>query len=356
MCYLAHPFLNLCYYILKRKAESTLRKKYGKLQTKENIIVFPGMVDRLISEGLKQAENFQYDLAVETIRHALTYTDPDEQTLGVYAYSLYEIREFEEARIRCEQLLKMGPTYYFETMELYVTILMELRKFNEVTEMVESLIDEGIVPADKLEKFEQLLKLNARVAKQKSDTVIEDVPHNNQIDASLFQLDTFQSFSEDKQQQLLVELDGEKLTSIEKELVAIVENEFISPITKSFALLLMVNDGLKREVTIEKFGHKAVINLQNLPDSSQSPKVEAILKIAEEELIQNPTKLEMVQDLIIRHSFATYPFEWFSYKEAEVAAAYIDYVGFMLGEEDMKDEKLHDLLVKIEVLFQMRGV
>ena len=333
-----------------------MRKKYGKLQTKENIIVFPGMVDRLISEGLKHAEDFQYDLAVDSIRQALTYIEADEQTLGVFAYSLYEIREFEEARKACENLLKIGPTYYFETMELYVTILMELRQFGEVKEMVESLLEEGVVPPEKVDKFEQLLELNARVANQKDDILVEDVVHNNQIDATLFHLETFSRFPEDQQQQLLVDLDGEELTSIEDELVTIIEDPLISPITKSFALLLMVHKGIERTITIEKLGCEADITPSSLPEPSQSSKVEAVLEIAGEELLQNPTKLEMVNDLIIRHSFATYPFEWFAYDEKEVAEAYIHYVGSMLGEEMMSEGPLHDLLVKIDVLFEMRGL
>ncbi|WP_342543346.1 hypothetical protein MHH33_07125 [Paenisporosarcina sp. FSL H8-0542] len=333
-----------------------MRKKYGKLQKKENIIVFPGMVDRLISEGLKHAEDFQYDLAVDSIRQALTYIEADEQTLGVYAYSLYEIREFTEAKTVCEELLKLGPTYYFETMELYVTILMELRQFGEVKEILESLLEEGVVSEDKIDKFEQLLTLNERVAKQKSDRILEDVPHNNQIDASLFQYETFSRFPEDKQQQLLVELEGEDLTPIENELVTIIEDDLISPITKSFALLLMVHKRIDRNITIEKFGYRTDIIPKELLDPSQTPMVEAVLNMTEDDLIQNPTKLEMVHDLIIRHSFATYPFEWFSFDEQEVAEAYINYVGGMLGEEVTCEGKLYDLLVRIDVLFEMRNM
>ena len=314
------------------------------------------MVDRLISEGLKHAEDFQYDLAVDSIRQALTYREADEQTLGVYAYSLYEIREFKEARIVCEELLKLGPSYYFETMELYITVLMELRQYSEVTKIVNSLFEEGIIPPEKEDKFQQLLTLNERVAKQKGELLVEDVPHNNQIDASLFQYETFSSFPQDKQQQLLVELDGEDLNPIENELATIVEDDAISPITKSFALLLMVHHGVERNLTVEKFGFKAEISPKGLPDPAKSSKVESVLEISGEELIQNPTKLEMVHDLIIRHSFATYPFEWFTYAEQEVSKTYIDYVGSMLGEDVTCDGELYNLIVQIDKQFEMRSM
>lgn len=331
-----------------------MRKKYGKLQTKENIIVFPGMVDRLVSEGLKHAEDFQYDLAVDSIRQSLKYREADEQTLGVYAYALYEIREFEEAKLICKELLKLGPTYYFETMELYVTILMELREFKDMEEMLRVLMKEADIPTDKQEKFEQLLDLSSRLSKQMDDQPLTDISHNNQVDVTLFEINTFMQFLEDKQQQLLVELEGEDLDQVEDELVAIVENHLLSPITKSFSLLLMVHARIDRMMVIEKFGRKLEINPKDLPDPAETLVVQQVLKIVNDELFQNPSKLEMVEDLILRHSFATYPFDWFNHEAIEVAETYSNYVSGMLGEEVEIGGNLYDFLSKIDVLFELR--
>ncbi|MFX3674560.1 MAG: hypothetical protein ACE3JQ_08950 [Paenisporosarcina sp.] len=333
-----------------------MQKKRGKLQTKENIIVFPGMVDRLITEGLKHAEDFQYDLAVDSIRQALTYREADEQTLGVYAYSLYEIREFKEAKLVCEELLKLGPTYYFETIELYVTILIELREFEEMEAMLKVLIEEADIPKDKVEKFEQLLELGSRLIKEKDDLPLPDIPHHDQIDVTLFEINTFMRFSEDKQQQLLVELEGANLKQVENELVAIVENPLLSPITKSFALLLMVHGGVDRNMTIEKFGRISEINPIGFPDPAETPIVQEVLKIVRENLNQNPSKLDMVEDIILRHSFATYPFDWLDYEALEVAQAYTSYVGGMLGEDVSYVGELYDLILKIDVIFELRKI
>ncbi len=331
-----------------------MRKKRGKLQTQENIIVFPGMVDRLIAEGLKHAEAFQYDLAVDSIRQALTYREADEQTLGVYAYSLYEIREFKEAKLICEELLKLGPTYYFETIELYVTILMELREFDEMEQMLKVLIEEEDIPQDKREKFEQLLELGGRLSKQKDNGPLTDAPHHDQIDTSLFELNTYTGFSEDKQQQLLVELEGANLNQIEDELVAIVESSLLSPITKSFAFLLMVHEEIDRIMSIEKFGQTSEVNPMWYPDPAETPVVQQVLNLVKEKLNQNPSKLDMVEDLILRHSFATYPFEWMDYGAKEVAEAYTEYVSSMLGEDVRLEGQLYELIIKIDMFFELR--
>lgn len=333
-----------------------MRKKHDKLQTKENVIVFPGMVDRLIAEGLKHAEEFKYDLAVNAIRQALTYREADEQTLGVYAYSLYEIRQFKEAKTVCEELLKLGPTYYFETIELYVTILMELREFDQIEDMLKVIIEEENIPLDKLEKFEQLLELGSRLSKQKGNLPIDDIPHNNQIDASLFELNTYTAFSEDKQQQLLVELEGANLSQIEDQLVGIVESPLLSPVTKSFAFLLMVHEEIDRMMTIEKFGQTLEVNPKWYPDPAETPVVQQVLTLTKDKLNQNPSKLDMVEDLILRHSFATYPFEWMDFEAKEVAEAYNDYVSSMLGEEVRLEGQLYELIIKIEMFFELRDM
>ena len=103
-------------------------------------------------------------------------------------------------------------------------------------------------------------------------------------------------------------------------------------------------------------GYESEFTPKLLPEPSQSLIVESVLKKTEEELFQNPTKLEMVHDLVLRHSFATYPFEWFTHGEDEVAKAYQDYVGSMLGEDTVSKGELHDLLAKIDLLFEYRGM
>ncbi|MET1014383.1 MAG: hypothetical protein ABWX61_07725 [Paenisporosarcina sp.] len=331
-----------------------MRKKHKKLQKHQNVIVFPGMVDRLVSDGLKHAEDFNYDLAVESIKQALTYRDADEQTLGVLAYSLYETREFEEAKVICEELLKIGPTYYFETIELYVTILMELREFDEMEQILSAVIEEASIPIDKLEKFEQLLELGTKLSKQKNNEYLSDLPKTHQIDATIFEIHTFSRFSEDKQQQHLVELEGSDLTQVEEELVAIVEHTLLSPITKSFALLLMVHAKMNRDMTIEKFGRTATINPSKLSEPAETQVVLDVLNLVKEHLVQNPSKLEMVEDLILRHSFATYPFDWFEHDADEVGNMYIDYVSGMLGEDVSLEGKLYDFILKIDILFELR--
>src|SRR5690606_26898128 len=141
----------------------TLKKKKQKIQKFENVVVFPGTVERLISTAHKYVENYQFDLANQYFQEALQYTEGDEITLSVYAYSLYESKAYETAKEVCEKLLSIGPSMYLEVMELYLTICMQLKQYKEVETIITSLLEEGAIPENQIEKFERLKNLNANI-------------------------------------------------------------------------------------------------------------------------------------------------------------------------------------------------
>ena len=67
------------------------KKKYI---TKENVIMFPGTLERFKTQAHHYAENYQYDLAIEAFEKVLAYEEGDEQLLSAYAFSLFEVKRF----------------------------------------------------------------------------------------------------------------------------------------------------------------------------------------------------------------------------------------------------------------------
>src|SRR5690606_23547735 len=99
--------------------------KFGDLKRRGNVIVFPTTVSRLLSEGMTSLKNEQYADARDKLYQVLVYEPEHVAALGGYAYSLYELGEFEEALEVVQELLRIGPIHYLETMELYISILMQ---------------------------------------------------------------------------------------------------------------------------------------------------------------------------------------------------------------------------------------
>ena len=56
------------------------------------------------------------------------------------------------------------PTSYIDAMELYLTISIQLQEYEEVEMTIDTLIDEGIIPHELLNKFNYLRELNNRLS------------------------------------------------------------------------------------------------------------------------------------------------------------------------------------------------
>lgn len=323
-----------------------MRKKREKLQKHENVIVFPGTVDRLIDEGQHYAENYQYDKAVESLREALRYTEGDESLLSVYAFSLYETRNFQEAKVICEKLLAIGPQLYIETMELYLTVLMELREYHQVETLISSLFEEDVIPPESQDKFTRIKNLNAMIA----DTQNKEQPVEAELEKSTeqFETDTFFALSNLQQMQHLQAIRDINLRPLKDLLVAIIEHERVHPMIQSFALYLLVQQEVDVEVQVKKFDKACTVNPKNLKFPDEMPVAKRVLKLVAAELEQEPSTLEMVQHLLTRHMFVAYPFEWFHYQSEEVVEGYIDFVHAMFGEVKETDYDLVDLINLLE--------
>ncbi len=320
-------------------------KKKRKLQTFENVVVFPGMVENLLTEAHQYAEHYQYELANERFEQALQYTPGDEATLSVYAYSLYEAKDFERAKEVCEELLALGPVLYFEAMELYLTVCMQLRQFQQVERIIESLLDEGIVPAEQLEKFTRLKDLNAEIAENKRHQEEAAIVLETYEDLAL---EDFLAKSPAEQVTMIQELTMMNIRPIAEMLKQVIEQEQTHPFIKSLLLILFVEQEVQIKVEIRKFGRTKQVNPTTLDLPTAMPQFGQVAVFIEEALAQEPSTLEFVQHLIAKHAIALYPFEWLDYDSEDVAAGYIDYVRGMFGKIQEMDYELQDFIGELE--------
>lgn len=325
-----------------------MRKKYQDLKRVGNVIVFPTTVNRLLAEGMTFLKEEKYDDARDSLYQVLTYEPEHAAALGGYAYCLYELGEFEEALEVCEELLKIGPIHYLETMELYISILMQVREFEEAEKMIELLIEEKVLPEERLEQFQQLRDLNERIAANAS---VE------KVDASLYEIDTFMALRPSEQEQLILDLPTTSYQALKKRLLAIIEHPEADLLTKTYILFMLYQEKIEAEVNVQKFNYTGTFNVNDLPDPMNNARIRRITAIMEEELAKDPTRLELVKELFERHIYLLYPFIWDDYDEVEVAQGYMDYTeGLFTGMSSFnEDEKLMELIQQAELWFEMRN-
>lgn len=332
-----------------------LKRKQKKYTTFDNVVIFPGTVEKLIARAHEYVENYQYDLANNSFEEALKYTEGDEVTLSVYAYSLYETKSFDKAKEVCEQLLSIGPTMYLEVMELYLTICMQLKQYKQVESIITSLLEEGAIPQEQIDKFERLKDINANIAdnaKKQEDTIASV----NEIDQDLFQLESFLALTPNKQLTLVHELTTMNIRPIVQLLKVIIESEDTHPFIKSIVLILLVEQQVDVNLKISKFNQEKYVNPSVMVLPTKMPQFIEVSKIIIEKLEKEPSTLEMVEYLLSKHAIVTYPFEWLHYETEDVALGYIDLVRTMFGSVQEMDYELVEFLQNLEKLTELQEV
>jgi len=327
--------------LMKLNKKRTIRKF-------DNIVVFPGTSERLLRDAQFYAENSQYELAVEKFDAAFRLIEGDEHSLAVYAFVLYETKRFEKAKVICEQLLALGPSNYFEAMELYLTVCMQLKQFEQVNKIIQSLLDEGLVPEHRTEKFERLQKLNAEIAENKR--LQEDVQPEPQAE---FVGNTFILLSPQEQLVIVNELTTQNIRPISEEIKQAIEYEETNIFIKSLLLILLVEQDVAMDIQIEKLGKKMHVNPQNYPLPTQLPMYKEVMELIVVALEKEPSIQELAQHLITKHAIVAYPFSWEPYESKDIARGYIDFVKMMFGELSDSDEASVQLLQQLELLSEI---
>ena len=140
----------------KRNTEDSGKKKM--------LLSFQEHLKSLLEKGPCSVEQENYEIAVEAFDQAIVYEPDNPEFLGPYAVALYETKDFQRAKEIAAKLLHSGAADYIDAMELYLTISIQLQEYEEVEMTIDTLIEEGIVPPDMLNKFNYLRELNGRLS------------------------------------------------------------------------------------------------------------------------------------------------------------------------------------------------
>ena len=314
------------------------------------VILFPGMVERLFNEAKALTEENRFEEANDLFEQALTLEEGDEFALSVFAYSLYEVKNYDRAKEICEELLAKGPTMYFEVMELYLTICMQLRQFKQVEKIIQSLLDEEVIPPEEIEKFQRLQKLNAEIA-QNQDVYYEQPEMD---DDEAFEAAQFLSLPVEQQLVKIHEMTEKNIRPFVEELKIIIETQSVHPFIQSLLLILLVEQQVNVDIAIKKFEMMDIVNPSQLELPTKLPQYQAVTAQITEMLEQHPSMLEVLGHLLAKHAIVLYPFEWIGYNNEDVAVSYVEFVKMMFGESTEMNYELVDFLQKLEYMSDLQ--
>lgn len=311
----------------------------------KKVIVFPGMIEKLIEQGKEHAEHYRFTEAVTCFEQALTVADiEDERVMFVYACALHELKQYEKTKQICEELMKMGTNHYWDVVELYIATSVELKNFKQVETLIHSLFEEQAIPVHKKEQFERLQSLNQRLASNQTVPAYEEPQMKNEELVKFVELPVPEQI---KQLNEWTEINMRKQLTL---LQGIVEHESTHPFVQSLALLILKEQEINVRVQVKKFNHDRSFITTELLLPTQMPQYQYIENFLEEHLMQDPTALEMATYLLAKHAIAVYPYEWQPFEEDDIAIGYMQFVQAMFGKIQETDVEVQAFLQELELL------
>ncbi len=135
----------------------TNQDEFGK------VIAFPGLKDRLFEKGVDALEEGDAHAACDLLSQAYELESLNPEISTALVLALYECKEYEEAQGICREMLLEGVGDYFETVDMYLMILIQLHEHQDVVDTLHALFDEKEVPFEKEEHFKKLLQFSEKM-------------------------------------------------------------------------------------------------------------------------------------------------------------------------------------------------
>ena len=325
-----------------------MKKRQHSPKTKENIIFFPGMVEKLISDGLAFAEVNNHIDAAKCFDQVREHIELDDTILSVYILTLLETNRQEEAKVICEDLLKKRSPLFEQIVELYLTILLDLKAYHEVDSVLNKLLVDKRFTNERKKNFLQLKELSGRLAREQDNFLANDHEINPSVDKQKFEMEEFLKLSLIEQEALLQEAFHKEATEAIPNIVEIAESKKVSPTIQTLALLLLGANGESTEIQIEKFGFKEMVNPVSPPSPNAMDRIESVNRYIHNILEKDPSKLQLTVGLIHSHAYALFPFDWVGYSDESVAQAYVNFVDTLFGNESVQSNELYELIKLLE--------
>ncbi|MCR2820574.1 tetratricopeptide repeat protein [Lederbergia panacisoli] len=295
------------------------------------VIPFPGLKQRYYEKGIACLEAHNFDEAVQLLRRAKEMSDPDPHINSAFLAALYENGDYAEARIVAEEVLREGIGNYFEIIDVYLMILIQLNEHQYVIDTIEALFDEKEVPAHKAEHFLTLLQLSKKV--------VENGKHDYSDEFSM-DPGIFNSTDLYEQTIQLGSLADKNIHPYLDSLINMLSDNSTHPFLKTIVLNVLRENKIEKVVYVKKLTFEGEFIPANLLQVHDIPLFVEINKNLEYHLgDHNPVLLEQLKEMNDRHAFILYPFELGKTDPKLWAAAY-RCMGYELYGEQWNKEKI----------------
>ncbi|MCE7793459.1 hypothetical protein K8O68_13620 [Salipaludibacillus sp. CUR1] len=311
----------------------------------DNVILFPGLVPRLVEKGMTSLKEKKYYDALTYFKQSteLEYGHPQAR-YGLVITNI-ELNRLEEAKKHCESMLHEGIGEYYDVLQVYVSLLVQLGAYQEVVDLLEVVIEEDKLPPKMAESFYHLLEFSRQMTdgfeEIEFDTDVSD-EESLEIGPSTEELiQALEKGNPDQQWGAIQQLSQHESQKVEEAYRTFLKGEENNPVLKSYLLQTLKEMKSQEEYEVHKFGENFKIRIQDLEDVFHEKFGTRVVRRLEEILAQkNPSLFEMIQQVWWHYLFALYP-KSPQPLDANVWACALHYMGkdLLEGEADFKEIK-----------------
>lgn len=269
----------------------------NKKLSNDKVIPFPNLPLRLLDKGRNLLAEGHIKEAIPMLEEA-ELMDPDNPEILYTLIGAYlEHGNLKKANILLEKMIYTGIGDYFETIEIYISVLFQLQEYKKITTMLTMLLDEHQVPLQKINQYQELLELS-----KKLENDHDDHPSDIRID---FEHDDVKNIV-----QKLASLNSDEITCLFPNIIDFLKSESGNPLLKTILLNILKENDYNEEVVVKKFSRTLHLNVQNYAGVQEAPFPRKVNEKLEEKLAQeNPSLLTYAIKLSEHFFFTIYPLE-----------------------------------------------
>lgn len=283
-----------------------------QMKDSAKVILFPNTKKQLEEEGLHALKEKRYKEALDKLNSLIAYHEGSHEIYIGKLMCLMELGKYKDAEQLSEELLARKDAHYYHYFHIYLTILFQTSQYQHLMDLLEIEFEHNMIPDMLQEPFQQLYEMSGNM----KIGIDED-------NAVSFMKELKEAVRDDdylKQWNIIDNLRRIQANP-EEENIRLLENPQVHPVIKTALLEWFKETGVERSVYIHKFEAMMVTQPTELIQISEEKSYIDITEELEKRAEANPSLLNLIEQLVYRYFYVTYPFtpkesDMFSFAEA----------------------------------------
>ncbi|GGE42492.1 hypothetical protein GCM10011391_21600 [Pullulanibacillus camelliae] len=278
-----------------------------RLHKDGNIVHFPNLSVRLLDKGIAALKDKQYREAFDLFKQ-LHDIDPEHpQAAYGLAVCYVELGFYKEARDLTKEMMKRDIGHYYDVLKLHITVLIQMKEYQEVLTLIEAVLSENDVPTDIRQTLQQLeyfsqQRADEPVIEANIEGVQENFQHSQDDPSKIADSIAIGLQSTQYDHQLAAIQKARDFGVVSQALIEYLKSD-ADGFLKSLVLEALQENGYQESVNIIKFGNTYTVDLNEALFYNEFS--DSVKQLLEDVLASNNPSLEDVAWQVWNHFVLT---------------------------------------------------